>query len=228
MGVTQVARATGLYPGTTYNILKTLVGERLVAFDAKAKTYALDVGVLKLAHDLLNRAGILRHVHPILLELCDATGATAFLLKLVEREELVLIDAASSEGMFDLHIFPGRRFRGLPSASGLVVAAFGGLPAADLARLFDATPWHTPPALPHWRVAIAATRENGYAVERNGMYPGLLTVAAPLFDGEVEFAMVIGVVAVAERVPPAQETAVAHALLRAARQIDGIRPLLHV
>ena len=112
MGVTQVARATDLYPGTTYNILKTLVAERLVAFDAKAKTYALDVGVLKLAHDLLNRAGILRHVHPILLELCDVTGATAFLLKLLEREELVLIDAASSEGMFDLHISPGRRFAG--------------------------------------------------------------------------------------------------------------------
>ena len=49
LGANQAARQTRLNPSTVYNILRTLVDERLVSFDESEKRYRIGMGALQIA-----------------------------------------------------------------------------------------------------------------------------------------------------------------------------------
>ena len=49
LGLQPIARALGLVPSTCLYVLRALVDEELVAFDADTKRYSLQAGVLTLA-----------------------------------------------------------------------------------------------------------------------------------------------------------------------------------
>src|SRR3546814_6396622 len=50
-----IARELGLVPSTCLYVLRALVAEEFVAFDADTKRYSLEAGVLTLARDWLRR-----------------------------------------------------------------------------------------------------------------------------------------------------------------------------
>src|ERR1700743_2002402 len=53
LGLQTIARELGLVPSTCLYVLRALVVEELVAFDADTKRYALEAGVLTLARQWL-------------------------------------------------------------------------------------------------------------------------------------------------------------------------------
>src|ERR1700749_3054920 len=55
LGVQAIARELGLVPSTCLYVLRALVAEELVAFEADTKRYSLDAGVLSLAQHWLRR-----------------------------------------------------------------------------------------------------------------------------------------------------------------------------
>ena len=77
LGVNAIARALGLVPSTCLHILRVLVAEELVAFDAETKLYSLDAGILTLARSVLRRNGFSQIVQPHLDRLSHDYGVTA-------------------------------------------------------------------------------------------------------------------------------------------------------
>src|SRR6201996_4938286 len=55
LGLQAIARELGLVPSTCLYVLRALVAEELVSFDAATKRYALEAGVLTLARQWLRR-----------------------------------------------------------------------------------------------------------------------------------------------------------------------------
>src|SRR5437868_3167252 len=62
--VTQITRAVKIYPSTCFNILRTLIQEDFVQFDATAKTYQLSLGLVALAQGALEHSPELHLLKP--------------------------------------------------------------------------------------------------------------------------------------------------------------------
>src|SRR3546814_5449399 len=56
LSLQSIARELGLVPSTCLYVLRALVAEEFVAFDADTKRYSLEAGVLTLARDWLRRS----------------------------------------------------------------------------------------------------------------------------------------------------------------------------
>ena len=64
VGVVQIARDLQINASTCFNLLRTLVHERLAMFDPATKKYSPGLGVLALAHAALKQDGPIRLLHP--------------------------------------------------------------------------------------------------------------------------------------------------------------------
>jgi DNA-binding IclR family transcriptional regulator len=65
VGVTRIARDLDLHSSTCFNLLKTLVHERLVNFDDSNKTYTIGLGVVELAKGALEQSIAGPHDRPL-------------------------------------------------------------------------------------------------------------------------------------------------------------------
>lgn len=83
IGVTRIAKDLKLNPSTCFNLLKTLVHERLVTFDESAKTYGM--GLVELAKESLEKASYVRMMRPHLQELADRHNITPHLVATLAR-----------------------------------------------------------------------------------------------------------------------------------------------
>ena len=72
VGVTRIARDLELNSSTCFNLLKTLVHERLVSFDERTKTYAISIGLVELAKGALEQASVVRMLRPHLEAIAQA------------------------------------------------------------------------------------------------------------------------------------------------------------
>src|SRR3546814_130749 len=86
-GVSHIAQALGINPSTCFNILKTLVHERLLMFDPTSKRYTLGLGIVELAHGVLN-AGYVPYIHPYLERIATTYDVTALLRSEEHTSEL--------------------------------------------------------------------------------------------------------------------------------------------
>ena len=68
-GVSRIAKDLDLNASTCFNLLKTLVHERLVTFDESTKTYSIALGLVELAKGSLEKASYVRLMRPHLQEL---------------------------------------------------------------------------------------------------------------------------------------------------------------
>ena len=75
-GVTRSAKDLGLNASTCFNLLKTLVHERLVTFDESTKTYSMSLGLVELAKGSLEKASYVRLMRPHLQELAERHNIT--------------------------------------------------------------------------------------------------------------------------------------------------------
>ena len=66
LGVHAIARELGLVPSTCLYVLRALVAEELVSFDAATKRYALEAGVLTLARHWLRHNRVSDLLQPVL------------------------------------------------------------------------------------------------------------------------------------------------------------------
>ena len=76
LGVQAIARELGLVPSTCFYLLKALVAEELVVFDADTKRYAVGPGVLTLAQYWFRRHRFPELVQPHLDRIGNAFDAT--------------------------------------------------------------------------------------------------------------------------------------------------------
>lgn len=178
--LSEVARAVALYPGTCFQLLWSLAGEQLVAFDPATKTYAPDLGLVELSQAAIQRTGVPEVARPQMRALAAAHGATVFLLHRIREDTLVVLEYARGSSAVEQNVVIGAPLSAWRGATGRIVAAHSGLPAAELRRRFEAEEWQNPPRFEDWLADVEAARRRGIAFDRGNLYLGISSAAAAI------------------------------------------------
>jgi DNA-binding IclR family transcriptional regulator len=181
LGVQSIARELGLVPSTCLHVLRALVAEEFVSFDADTKRYALEAGVLTLARHWLRRNQFNNLAEPVLDRIGQAFDVTMIGVQIVGLEHIVVVAASQSGHNFQLSTQIGSRFPALISATGRCIAAFGGHSESDLRERFKMLRWDEPPTFDQWKEEVRQTGAQGFAVDSGNYISGVTVVAAPVW-----------------------------------------------
>jgi DNA-binding IclR family transcriptional regulator len=175
-----IARELGLVPSTCLYVLRALVAEELVSFDADTKRYALEAGVLTLARQWLRRSRFTDLAQPVVERLASSFGVTVLGVQIIGLDRIITVAAAQSGG-FQLNVQVGSRFPALISATGRAIAAFGDYPEAEIEERFHKLRWEEPPSFEEWRAQVEETRRSGLGVDEGNYISGVTVLAAPVW-----------------------------------------------
>ena len=181
LGVQSIARELGLVPSTCLHVLRALVAEEFVSFDADTKRYALEAGVLTLARHWLRRNQFNNLAEPVLDRIGQAFDVTMMGVQIVGLEHIIVVAASQSGHNFQLSTQIGSRFPALISATGRCIAAFGGHSESDLRERFKMLRWDEPPTFDQWKEEVRQTGTQGFAVDSGNYISGVTVVAAPVW-----------------------------------------------
>ncbi len=221
LGLQTIARELGLVPSTCLYVLRALVAEELVSFDADTKRYALEAGILTLARQWLRRNQFPDQVQPVLDRVAEAFGVTMLGVQIVGLDHIIAVAVSRSGATIQLSTQVGSRFPALISATGRCIAAFGDYPEAELEARFHTLRWDEPPTFETWKQQVAETRAQGFGVDESSYISGVTVVAAPVWkrSGNPSHALVaIGISSALKRSGVA---ALGQALLAGARDLSG-------
>ncbi len=179
-GVKAIADELELIPSTCLHILRVLVAENLVTQDRDSKRYTLGSGMVSLARQALESAGFANVARPVLESIAAKWGITALGVELTARETMVVLVAARPDQPLQLHADVGSEFFSLTSATGRLVAAFGGLALEDLRAGFRKVQWDQPLAFDQWSLEVEQARTQGWAVDRDRYRSGITAFAVPV------------------------------------------------
>lgn len=182
VGVSRIARDLGLNSSTCFNLLKTLLHERLVTFDEATKTYRVGLGLVELAKGALESASYARLVHPHLESIAASHRVTATLWHTGPDERVVLVDRADSDATMRVHMSVGQRLPMFISALGRGIAAHSGLTRAEMRRRFEALRWDDPPGFDAYMRSVDEAGRKGYAVDPGCYVKGVTSVSAVVRD----------------------------------------------
>lgn len=218
--VSQIAQALAINPSTCFNLLKTLVYERLLVFDAASKRYSLGLGLVELAHGVLD-AGYLPHFHPRLEEIARRFEVTALLWQDAGQNRFVLVDKAETNAAIRVHLTIGQRFPALIGAFGRCVAAASGIGKEELREHFKELRWQNAPDFESYWQDVQRARETGYAVDHGNFNTGVTTVAAIIAGRNGMARMAISTVVLSTQLGDIDLDALAQAVKAAARELGA-------
>lgn len=191
VGVSRIARDLDLNSSTCFNLLKTLVHERLVHFDEGTKTYASGLGLVELAKGALEQKSYIRMIHPHLEELSALHRVTVTLWHISADNRAVLVDRVDSDSAIRVHMSIGQRLPMYVGAFGRVIAAYSELSVPDMRSRFSGLRWDAPPTFEQYREQVLEAKEHGYAVDEGNFSVGVLTVASAILDNNKKPVMAI-------------------------------------
>lgn len=225
LGLNPIARELGLNPSTCLYVLRALVAEELVAFDAASKRYSLASGVLTLARSWLQRDQFAELSGPVLERLAGEFGVTVLGVQIFGLDHIIAVGVARGSTGFQLATEVGSRFPALISATGRCIAAFGNHSEARLKARFDGLRWDNPPSFDEWMAQVERTRTQGFGIDEGNYIAGVTVIAAPVWQasGSPSHALVaIGLTAALQRAGlPELQAALLDASRTLTRQMGG-------
>jgi DNA-binding IclR family transcriptional regulator len=217
MGVNAIAQALDLIPSTCLHILRTLVEERLIAVDSETKRYRLGMGMLTLARSAREANAFPSTVQAGLDRLSSAWGVTAIGVDVTDQEQMVVVALSRSNLPFRLHVDVGSVFPALLSATGRLVAAFGGQPMPELKRRYQKLRWDKPLDFEAWYKEVAFARKHHHSIDRNTYIAGLNIAAVPVLDDVQRITHTIVCASLADQLTKPQQLKLINAMQREAR-----------
>ncbi|MGY2049669.1 IclR family transcriptional regulator [Methylobacterium sp. JK268] len=181
LGVTAIARAAGVSPSTTLNILRTLVGEGFVTVAPDTKTYRLGLGLLEVARPLLNRSDV-ELLQPGLQQVATEFEATASVWQVAPDDKALLLGRIVPANGIHIEFRLATRIPAYAGAIGRAVAAAGRIPRATIRARYGAIRWHVPVPFETFLAEVEASAARGYAVDVGRLIRGVTSVAAALCD----------------------------------------------
>lgn len=187
--VTQITRAVKVNPSTCFNILRTLIQEDFVQFDATAKTYQLSLGLVALARGALEHSPELHLLKPRIEALAREHHVVVAVWRKISDDRIMLAASAESDAPVRIHARVGARSPLLLGASGRVFAAYSDMSRAALRERFNTLRLSRPLDFNTFLDQLEEVRRNGWALDDGYAYPGTVTIAAPVrsLDGNVQF-----------------------------------------
>lgn len=194
VGVVQIARDLKINASTCFNLLRTLVHERLAMFDAATKKYSPGLGVLALAHAALKQDGHIRLLHPQIEQIAKTHNVTAMLWQLTSPDRAMVVDLAEASAPLRVQFTVGQRLPSLIGALGRCFAGHLNLTKAEVKAMFKELRWQNAPTFEQYWSDVENARRDGYAVDIGRYNRNFTTVAAPILTGSGEATMAISAI----------------------------------
>lgn len=188
----QVSRDLRINPSTCFNILRTLVRERMLDFEPQGKTYALGPGVVDLAERMLAGGGALRTAMPLMERVARKHGVTVGLWQRIDDNRMMLSGVAESEADTRIQLRVGQRLPLLIGALGRLMAKHAGLDRAELKKRFDALRWQVPLKFDAFLAEAEQAHKRGWSVDAGGYMKGVTTISVPVFERDTSLRLVCG------------------------------------
>ncbi len=194
IGVSRIAKDLNLNSSTCFNLLKTLVHERLVIFDDSTKTYTIGIGLVELAKGALEQASFVRMLRPHLEQIASRHSVTATLWQRTSNERVVLVDRADNLSAIRVHMSIGQRLPMYIAALGRCMAAFSDLSPVELRGRVSQLRWEDGPNFEEYLADVKQVLKRGYAVDLGNYVKGVSTVSAAVIDNTNKPVMAISAI----------------------------------
>lgn len=185
--MTDLCEETGINKSSMFSLLRTMETLGWVVKDA-GERYALGAGISyynTVYNDSLKQN--MNLVERFLAESVQSVGAVGetFQLSVLDRDEIIYLAKQEGQSLVRLESSPGMRFPAHATAMGKMMLAL--LPDGELERRYSgkslsAVTSHTLTDWSEFTAALAAIREEGYAMDREEIIQGISCVAAPVLD----------------------------------------------
>ena len=181
LGANETARRTKLNPSTVYNILRTLVDERLVSFDESEKRYRIGMGAFQIAgaHKALSLEDMFR---PELVRIATNFECLTVLWRFTSDDRAILVERVLADTPIRLDIRVTER---MPSTSGAVGRAYAAemqWPSDVLRASFAPLRWANPMPFETYHAEVEEARRLGFGVDVAALYAGITSVGSVAVD----------------------------------------------
>lgn len=221
MGLQAIARELGLVPSTCLYVLRALVAEELVAFDADTKRYSLEAGVLTLARHWLRRDRFNDLAQPALDRISQTYEVAMLGVHIVGLDHIVVVATSQTGQNLQLSAQIGSRFPALISATGRCIAAYGGYDPVELEERFKTLRWDEPPTFEDWKAQIAHTRAQGFAIDEGNYIAGVTVIAAPVWKTRAKLSHALVAMGISSTMKRTGLPALQKALLTSAQTLSN-------
>jgi DNA-binding IclR family transcriptional regulator len=183
IGISDIADEMGHSRSGVHKILATLVRERFVSQDRRSRKYSLGPALSRLAISYKGDRSIIEVADPVMRDLLEKTGESVGLCVKEDGVPILVHKVVSSQPLrLDNQI--GTVINLNRGAMGKVIAAFEPEEELDVLLGKPMEKWtertiQDPGIL---KEEYRLIRERGYAISSEEVIPGILAIAAPLFD----------------------------------------------
>ncbi len=182
LGVSELGRRVRLPKSTVHRLLSILVDEGFVERTPDDR-YRLSLKLYEIGQEVVSTR-VLRQVGHVPLEKLHNDSNETVHLAVLSGADVVYLDRLESPQMMGLFTKVGRRRSAHATSSGKVLLAFGSQAdvddavAAGLPRLGP----RTVTTRTRLNQVLAEVRKAGYAISTDESAPGVVSIAAPIFD----------------------------------------------
>ncbi len=176
-GVNGIAVELDINVSSCFRLLKTLVGEGVLNFDERRKTYTPAPGLIELARGALRRPEILA-LRTEIEDLARKYDTTAMVMFPVGQERAIITDVVERDSPLRLKIDVGEDFQFLVGAFGRCFAANSGLAKNELRVQFEKIRWDNPPSFDEYFAEVEQARKDGFAIDIGDHLAGVVKVSA--------------------------------------------------
>jgi DNA-binding IclR family transcriptional regulator len=220
LGVSELGRRVNLPKSTVHRLLGILVHEGFVERTPDDR-YRLSLKLYEIGQEVVSTR-VLRQVGHVPLEKLHNDTGEATHLAVLSGTDVVYLDRLESPHMMGVFTKIGRRRAAHATSSGKVLLAFGS--QADLDEVVKAGLPRLGPRTITTRTrlnqALAEVRKVGYALSTDESAPGVVSIAAPIFDREGACVAAVSVAGTLIRMPSEQHPKLVRMVVKTAAEIS--------
>ncbi len=213
VGVSEIARATGISKATVHGLVRALRAEGALE-EAGPKRYRLGPALLDLALGRTPRARLEAACRPAAERVARHTGLSA-MLGVAEGPKLRIVLVAEGRDEVRVNAEPGMAIPLAAGATGKVAMAWHLLPVPNPLPRFTQRSITNPAAMAR---ELDTVRERGVAFDRGEYLPGVVAAAAPVFGAGEQPAGILYAVGLEGMVDARRLEAAGEAVRAAARE----------
>ena len=187
--LSEVARECGISPSTCLGLLRTLVGEGVLAL-REGKRYCLKSpwsGIVETRPDQM--AHLLAMARRPLEKAARKWSAPVGLWRVIGRDRLQLAALGQSPAATRIHMEEGLRQPIGSGSVGRALAAVQNVSRDELLKRYSGVRWHAPMTEQDYLDQIAQAKLSGFALDNELTYAGITSVAVCLSNGLLTFCL---------------------------------------
>ena len=223
LGVSEIAKITGLNTSTTHRLLGSLAANGLVQQVSGSKRYALGPHILRLSYIASGHVNVQEAALPVMRRLRDSSDETVGLHLLRADNRRVVVDQVEShKPLRRTYTEMGEPIPLHQGAPGKVLLAFLSPEARDaiLAAPLEAATEVTPTDAGDLREELELIRHRGYALSFGERVPDIHTVAVPVANHTGGVVAALSITGPTVRMPRERLEALAELGIAAGRELS--------